>query len=169
MTTTRARRARWWTLIVGLVLAIVATATIGGWQAVKGRELDNAASAAARQTVLDTARSTVIKLLSYKPDTVEADLNAATSLLTGNFRESYGKLIHDVVIPGAKQKNITAVAQVPAAAVESLTTDKASMIVFVNQQATVGTDAPTTTTTTTVRVGLQKINGAWLIDAFDPI
>ncbi|MDT5347754.1 MAG: Mce-associated rane protein [Mycobacterium sp.] len=168
MTTTRARRATWWTLIVGLVLAIAATAALGGWQAVKGRKLDNAVSAAARQTVLDTSRSTAVKLLSYKPDTVEADLNAAASLLTGNFRESYSKLTHDVVIPGAKQKNITAVAQVPAAGVESLTTDKASTIVFVNQTVTVPPDAPTNTASS-IRVGLRKINGAWFIDAFDPI
>lgn len=168
MTTTWARRARWWILIVGLVLAIVATATLGGWQAVKGRELDNAVSAAARQTVLDTVRSAVPKLLSYTPDNVEATLNAATSLLTSNFRESYSKLIHDVVIPGAKQKNITAVAQVPAASVESLTTDKASMIVFVDQTVTMPPDAPTNNASS-VRVGLQKINGAWLIGTFDPI
>ena len=88
MTTTRARRATWWTLIVALVLAIAATATLGGWQAVKGRELDNADSAAARQTVLDTVRSAVPKLLSYTPDNVEATLNAAKSLLTGQFRDS---------------------------------------------------------------------------------
>jgi len=168
VTTTLARRRRWWILIAGLALAIVATATIGVWQAVKGRELDNAVSAAARQIVLDTVRSTVIKLLSYKPDTVEADLNAATSLLTGNFRDSYSKLINDVVIPGAKQKNITTAAQVPGAAVESLTTDKASTIVFVNQTVTVPPDAPKDTASS-IRVGLQKINGAWLIDKFDPI
>jgi Mce-associated membrane protein len=168
VTTTRAHRARWWILIVGLVLAIVATATFGGWQAVKGRDLGNADSAAARQTVLDTARSTVLELLSYTPDNVDTTLNAATSLLTGQFRDSYSSLIHDVVIPGAKQKNITAVAQVPAASVESLTTDKASMIVFVNQQVTIPPAAPTNTAST-ARVGLQKINGAWLIDALDPM
>jgi Mce-associated membrane protein len=168
VTTARARRARWWILIVGLILAIAAAATFGGWQAVKGRKLDNAVSATARQTVLDTTRSAVVKLLSYTPDNVEATLNAATSLLTGDFRDSYSKLTHDVVIPGAKQKNITVVAQVPAVSVESLTTDKASTIVFVNQTSTVPPDAPTNTAST-VRVGLQKINGAWLIDAFDPI
>jgi Mce-associated membrane protein len=168
VTTTRARRATWWIQIVGLVLAVVAAAALGGWQAVKGRELDNADSAAARQTVLDTVRSAVPKLLSYTPDNVDTTLNATKSLLTGNFRDSYSSLVDSVVIPEAKQKNITAVAQVPAAAVESLTTDKASMIVFINQQVTVPPAAPTTTASS-VRVGLQKINGAWLIDAFDAI
>jgi Mce-associated membrane protein len=168
VTTTRARRARWWTLIVGLLLAIVATATLGGWQAVKGRELDSADSAAARQTVLDTVHSAVPKLLSYTPDNVETTLNAAKSLLTGSFRDSYSNLVDSVVIPGAKQKNITAVAKVPAASVESLTSDKASMIVFVNQTVIVGSAAPTDTPSS-VRVGLQKINGAWLIDALDAI
>lgn len=168
MTTTRARRARWWTLIVGLVLATVATATLGGWQAVRGRDLDNAESAAARQTVLDTVRSAVPKLLSYTPDNVDTALNENKSLLTpGQFRDSYSSLVNDV-IPGVKQKQMTVVAQVPAASVEALTIDKASMIVFVNQQVTVPSAAPSTTARS-VRVGLQKINGTWLIDAFDTI
>jgi hypothetical protein len=42
------------------------------------------------------------------------------------------------------------------------------MIVFVNQQTTVPPVAPTTTASS-VRVGLQKINGAWLIDALDQL
>jgi hypothetical protein len=57
------------------------------------------------------------------------------SLLTGQFRDSYTQLINNVVIPGAKEKKITSTAQVAAAAVESLTRDKASMLVFVNHHA----------------------------------
>ena len=44
------------------------------------------------------------------------ELHAARDLLTGDFRDSYTSLTNDVVIPGAKQKQISAVATVPAAA-----------------------------------------------------
>lgn len=162
------RRARWWSLIIGLILGIVATTTISVWQMIEAREPDNAASAAARQSVLDAVNSAVPKLLSYTPDNAETSLRSATSLLTGQFLDSYTKLINDVVIPGATDKKIAATAQVPAAAVESLTDDKASVLAFINQTV-IEPPAEPTDTASSVRVGLQKINGAWLIDAFDPI
>lgn len=39
-----------------------------------------------------------------------AQLNKAAELTTGTFRDSYADLLHDVVIPGAKEKRISAVA-----------------------------------------------------------
>jgi Mce-associated membrane protein len=167
MTTTRAR-VGWWSLTISLVLAVLAAATIGGWQAIEARQLDAADSGAARQTVLDTVNSDVPKLLSYTPDNIDTTLHSAESLLTGKFKESFTNLVDRVVIPGANEKHITATAHVAAAAVESLTRDRASMLVFVNQQITTPPAEPTSTASS-VRVGLQKINGAWLIDSFDPI
>ena len=65
---------------------------------------------------MNAAKDSTIKMLSYKPDSVDQQLNSARDLLTGEFRDSYTSLINDVVIPGAKQKQISAVASVPAAA-----------------------------------------------------
>jgi Mce-associated membrane protein len=47
---------------------------------------------------------------------VDTDLGAARDRLTGEFKDSYTSLTHDVVIPGSKQKHISAVANVPTAA-----------------------------------------------------
>lgn len=107
-------------------------------------------------------------MLSYKPDTAEKDLTAAQNRLTGQFKDSYASLTHDVVIPGAKQKQISAVANVPAAASVSATANHAVVLVFVNQTVIVGTDAPTSTTSC-VRVTLDKHDGRWLISQFEPI
>jgi Mce-associated membrane protein len=41
-------------------------------------------------------------------------------------------------------------------------------LVFVNQTSIVGTDAPTDTASS-VRVGLDKVDGQWLISSFEPI
>ena len=65
---------------------------------------------------INAAKDSTIKMLSYKPETVGEQLNAARDLLTGEFRDSYTSLINDVVIPGATEKKISAVASVPAAA-----------------------------------------------------
>jgi Mce-associated membrane protein len=107
-------------------------------------------------------------MLSYQPDTVEAQLNGSLSLLTGEFRESYDSLIHDVVIPGAREKRITAIAAIPAASVVSLSRDRATLLVFINQTVTVGTAEPSDTASS-VRMGMQKIDGKWLVAEFEPV
>jgi Mce-associated membrane protein len=107
-------------------------------------------------------------LLSYKPETVEKDLEAARTRLTGTFLNAYTSLTHDVVIPGAKQKQVSAVATVPPAAPMRATADHAVVLLCVNQAVVVGQDA-STTTASSVRVGLDKIGGRWLISQFDPV
>lgn len=119
-------------------------------------------------TSVQAAKDTTIALLSYHPDTVEEQLVAARDLLTGDFRESYIALTTDVVIPGAKEQRIAAVASVPAAASVSATPTEAVALVFVNQTVSVGQDPPTDTASS-VRVTLQKVGDRWLISKFDPV
>jgi Mce-associated membrane protein len=122
----------------------------------------------ARDQSVQAAKDSTIALLSYKPDTVEQQLGAARDLLTGDFRDSYTSLTNDVVIPGAKQKQISAVATVPAMASVSADPRHAVVLVFVNQTVIVGQDAPTDTASS-VRVTLDKIGDRWLISKFDPV
>ena len=117
---------------------------------------------------VQAAKDSTIALLSYKPDTVEQQLGAARDLLTGDFRDSYTSLTNDVVIPGAKQKQISAVATVPAVASVSANPNHAVVLVFVNQTVIVGQDAPTDTASS-VRVTLDKVGDRWLISKFDPV
>ncbi len=125
-------------------------------------------SETARIESMQAAKDSTIALLSYKPDSVEQQLGAARDLLTGDFRDSYTSLINDVVIPGAKQKQIAAVATVPAAASVSAKPDHAVVLVFVNQTVIVGQDAPTDTASS-VRVTLDRSGDRWLISKFDPV
>jgi Mce-associated membrane protein len=122
----------------------------------------------ARIESLQVAKDSTAALLSYQPDKVERQLTDARSLLTGDFQNSYTSLINDVVIPGAKQKQISAVATVPAAASVSADPNHAVVLVFVNQTVVVGTDAPTDTASS-VRVTLQKSGDKWLISEFQPV
>ncbi|HEX9499668.1 MAG TPA: hypothetical protein VF926_15130 [Mycobacterium sp.] len=122
----------------------------------------------ARDESVQAAKDSTTALLSYKPDTVEQQLGAARDLLTGDFRDSYTSLTNDVVIPGAKQKQIAAVATVPAVASVSAKPNHAVVLVFVNQTVIVGQDAPTDTASS-VRVTLDKIGDRWLISKFDPV
>jgi Mce-associated membrane protein len=52
---------------------------------------------------------------------------------------------------------------------ESLTSKQAATLVFVNQTTT-SLDKPSpTTASSSVRVGLAKVDGNWLINRFDPL
>jgi Mce-associated membrane protein len=117
---------------------------------------------------IGAATDGTVALLSYRPETVQKDLEAARGRLTGTFLDAYTKLTHDVVIPGAQQKQISAVATVPAAASTSATATHAVVLLFVDQTVTIGKDAPTNTAST-VRVTLDKVDNRWLISQFDPV
>ena len=122
----------------------------------------------ARVQAMQAAKDSTIAMLSYKPDTVEQQLTAARDLLTSDFRDQYTSLTNDVVIPGAKQKQISAVATVPAMASVSANPRHAVVLVFVNQTVIVGQDAPTDSASS-VRVTLDKVGDRWLIAKFDPV
>jgi Mce-associated membrane protein len=125
------------------------------------------AQTASAESVRAAVEST-IAMLSYEADTADKDLTAATGRLTGSFKDSYSSLIHDVVIPGAKEQRISAMANVPAAASVSASANHAVVLVFVNQSTTIGNDAPTSTVSS-VRVTLDKVQSRWLISQFDPV
>jgi Mce-associated membrane protein len=152
-------------VLPGLALVLAMAAGFLKWQ-------DNSVrnSEVARIESVQAAKDTTTKMLSYKPDSVEQQLNDARNLLTGDFRDQYTSLINDVVIPGAKEKQISAVASVPehGAASVSAEPNHAVVLVFVNQTVVVGQDAPTDTASS-VRVTLDKEGDRWLISKFDPV
>jgi Mce-associated membrane protein len=162
------RRTNWARVVVyGLLpaLALIVFA-VGGylrWHTDTLRAVQQARTESAQ-----AAKDGTVALLSYTPADVDEKLVAARSLLTGDFLNAYTSLTNDVVIPGAKQQKITAVAAVPAATSVSATTNHAVALVFVNQTTTIGTSAPTDMAST-VRIELDKVDGRWLISKFDPV
>lgn len=146
-----------------IALALGAVAGYLSWQSFHHR----AATLAADDSVA-AARDTATAILSYDAGTVERDLTAARDRLTGAFLAEYTKLVDEVVIPGSKEKGISAVAQVPAAASVSATTDHAVALVFVDQRVTIVGDAPTNTASS-VKVTLDRVGGRWLVSGFEPV
>jgi Mce-associated membrane protein len=122
----------------------------------------------ARTQSVQAATASTVAILSYTPDKVEQQLNDARNLLTGEFRDSYTSLIDGVVIPGAKQQQISAVATVPRAGSVSADPKHAVVLVFVNQTVVVGTGAPSSTASS-VSVTLDKVGDKWLISEFTPV
>ncbi len=162
------RRVSWARVIAYGLLPGLALLLACGTGYLKWRDSSVRDAPVARTESVQAATEGTIALLSYRPDTVQKDLEAAQGRLTGTFLNAYTQLTHDVVIPGAKQKQISAVATVPGAASISASADHAVVLLFVNQTITVGQDAPTSTASN-VRVALDKVDGRWLISQFDPV
>jgi Mce-associated membrane protein len=159
----RAKRILIFGVIPVLSLILAAGSGYLKWQVGLTRDAQMAAVAS-----VQAATENTVAILSYQPDTVDKQLNGARDRLGEAFKDQYTKLISDVVIPGSKQKKISAVATVPAAASMSATANHAVVLVFIDQSIVIGTDAPTSTSST-VRVTLDKEGDRWLISQFEPV
>jgi Mce-associated membrane protein len=161
-------RISWSRVVAFGVLPGVALSLAGGVAYLKWVDSSARASELARIESVAAAKDSTIMLLSYKSDTVEKDLEAAKSRLTGKFKDSYAQLINDVVIPGAKKGHVSTTTAVPAAASVSASPDHAVTLLFVNQTAVVDKEPPSNSASS-VRVTLDKVEGRWLISGFDPV
>ena len=166
-----ARRVAWWLLVVALTAATLAAASVGGWQLlIKSRHSPPVADQpTARQAATQAASTGTVKVLSYAPDTLDHDFDAAYAMLTGEFLTYYKQFTSQIVRPAAEQKNVKTTATIQRAGVESLTRNAAVILVFVNQTTTSKERPDPTNTASSVRVGLVKVNGTWLINRFDPV
>lgn len=162
------RRVGWASVAVYGLLPAIVLALGGAAGYLQWKDVSLAQADTAKKDSTKAATDATIALLSYKPETVEKDLEAAKKYMTGNFLNSYTSLTHDVVIPGSRQKKISAVATVPAAAWTKATPNHAVVMLFVDQTMIIGESAPTSTASS-VRVTLDKVEGRWLISQFDPM
>lgn len=152
-----------------LAAALVASAGVAAWLYFEQYRPDQATDAAASTVALDAAKNGTIALLSYSPETLERDFAAAKSHLTGDFLSYYTQFTEQIVTPAAKQKSVKTTAAVVRAAVFELHPDSAEVLVFINQNTVSNENPDGSFAASAVKVGLRKINGAWLIGSFDPV
>ncbi|MGV9797362.1 hypothetical protein ACWDTP_04810 [Mycobacterium sp. NPDC003449] len=163
------RRTRTWAAVTAFgVLPVVGLGLALGAGYCRWQIDVHRSSEAARSESLQAATDVTVRILSYRPESVEQDLTSAENMLTGEFKNSYASLIRDVVIPGARDKHVSSVATVPAISSISATPQHAEALLFVDQTVTIGKDAPTGTASS-VKVTLDKVDGHWMISGFDPV
>jgi Mce-associated membrane protein len=150
-------------VLPALALVLAVAAGVLKWHDSEVRQTD-----AARAESLQAARNTVTVMLTYEPAKIDEQLSQARDLLTGPFRETYTRMTNEIVIPGAKQQGITAVAAVPGAAIESVDKNHAVTMLYVNQKVSVGGQMPTDNLST-VKVTLDKVGDRWLVSQFEPV
>jgi Mce-associated membrane protein len=152
-----------------LVVALLASAGVTAWlyfgQYRPGQETNDAAA----NVALDAAKTGTVALLSYSPESLDKDFAAAKSHLTGDFLSYYTQFTQQIVTPAAKQKSVKTAASVVRAAVSEMHPDSAMVLVFINQNTTSKENPDGAFAASAVKVGLKKINDAWLISSFDPV
>ena len=126
-------------------------------------------TAAAETAAVAAATQGSVALLSYAPDSIEPDLAAAQSHLTGEFLTYYSDFAHQIVAPAAKDKAVHATATVVRAAPVDVDGAHAKVLIFLNQSTTSRDNPDPVQTSSSVMVGMTKRDGRWLISSFDPI
>jgi Mce-associated membrane protein len=157
-------------VVAGLVaLALVLSAGLAAWLYFFQYRTDQQTDSAAANVALEAAKNGTVALLSYSPDTLDKDFAAAKSNLTGDFLSYYTQFTQQIVTPAAKQKSVKTAASVVRAAVSEMHPDSAVVLVFINQNTTSKENPDGAFAASAVKVGLKKINDAWLISSFDPV
>ena len=154
---------------LALVLGLLAAGGLAGWVYFSQYRPDTQTDDAVEQSAVNAARDGTVALLSYKPDTLNQDFEAAKSHLSGDFRNYYDQFTKHVITPAAQSKGVTTTAQVVGAAATELHRDSAVVLVFVNQATTSKERPDPSMASSSVLVSLAKQHGDWLIIKFDPI
>jgi Mce-associated membrane protein len=164
-----ARVVRSYLGIIVLAVALVASAGVAAWLYFNQYRPDQQTDADAAKVALDAASNGTVALLSYSPESLDKDFAAAKSHLTGDFLSYYTQFTEQIVTPAAQQKAVKTTASVVRAAVSEIHPDSAVVLLFVNQNTTSKENPDGAFAVSSVKVSLDKIDGAWLISSFDPV
>lgn len=155
--------------IATLGILLVAAAAVTGWLYFTQYQPSQQTGPDAAQSALQAAKDGTVALLSYAPDSLDADLAAAKSHLTGEFLTYYSQFTDQIVRPAAAEKKVQTTAAVVRAAVADIQPGSANVLVFVNQ-TTVSAERPDPAlANSSVMVHMTKVDGKWLISEFKPV
>ncbi len=164
------RRRRWGGVLAGVLAALlVASAGLTAWLYFHTYRPDQAVGPAASDAVLQQAKDATVAVLSYSPENLDKDLAAAKSHLTGDFLKYYTQFTDEVVRPAVQTKKVSTTANVVQAAVSEMHPDQAKVLVFVNQTTISADRTEPALAASSVVVTMDKVDGKWLISAFDPV
>jgi Mce-associated membrane protein len=162
----RALLARW--RLISLIVAVVAAVGLAGAlffvQYRPNQQTDDVAAHAA----IKAASDGTVALLSYSPETLDNDVAAGKSHLTGELLRYFTGFTQYFVTPAVRQQRVKASASVLRAAVADMHPNSAVVLLFVHQTTSSKDKPDPVLSTNSVRVTLTKVNGSWLIAKFEP-
>lgn len=164
------QRVLWSLLVATMSLAIAVATALGAWQfVVKTASTASAAdNAGLRAEVTKAASDGAVKVLTYSPETIEGDLAEAKTFLTGDFLAYYTDFTNQVVVPAVKQKAVKTSTVIAGAAVDRVSFESASVLIFANQTTTSAERPEPSVAASSVLVSMTKVGDRWLINKFEP-
>ena len=175
-------------LVSGLVLVVLGTRAATTKYDPRGQQ----ASPAARAALTARASTMAAQVMSYNAETAESDIAAAKDLMTESMQADYDRTLppeadrkrqakskvkidarvsrlDGVPAKGGDKRRLTRHCPRPACAVGivSMTSDKAEVLVFVNQYATAASTKNTLVNPTWEIIRLVRRDGRWLIDEME--
>jgi Mce-associated membrane protein len=158
--------ARW--RHISLIVVVVAAVGLAGAlffvQYRPNQQTDDVAAHAA----IKAASEGTVALLSYSPETLDNDVAAGKSHLTGELLRYFTGFSQYFVAPAVRQQRVKASASVLRAAVADMHPNSAVVLLFVHQTTSSKDKPDPVLSTNNVRVTLTKVNGSWLIAKFEP-
>lgn len=156
-------------MAIALTALLVASVALGGWLYFGVYRIDQQLGPDAEQAVMTAAADGATAVLTYSPKTLEKDFATAESHLTGDFLAYYTDFTQKVVTPAARQKDVQTAASVVRKGIVTLRPTTAEVLIFVNQTTISKANPDGSFSMSSVKVGLQKHDGRWLISSFDPV
>ncbi|MGQ0718141.1 MAG: hypothetical protein ACT4NP_12695 [Pseudonocardiales bacterium] len=158
--------------LVGLVAALVIALGLAAWFRGEANQLLGSA-AASNDALIDTqataevsgqVRDAVQHVFSYDFAQLDDNERSATDVITGPLAQEYRQEFA-LVRQLAPEQQAVVVAKVPALAVKMLDGDRATVVVFVERQATQG---PQPLPLLGLTVTAQRVDGSWKIAEVEP-
>ncbi|MDF3312160.1 hypothetical protein P3H15_45140 [Rhodococcus sp. T2V] len=122
-----------------------------------------------RTDAVGAARDLLPTVLSYSYDTLDASLTGATDALTGDFKSDFQQLVDSAVRPSAADRKIVTTTAVQDASVVDADQAHATVLAFINQSTTAADQQTPKIDGARLRIGLEKVDGRWLISSIDPV
>ncbi|MCX2713014.1 mammalian cell entry protein [Mycolicibacterium sp. J2] len=152
--------------VVAAVLFVAAGAFAGSTAA---RYLSDRALVHTKMEIARTATDAITTLWTYTPEDMESLPDRAEKYLGGDFAAQYRQYIDAIVAPN-KQAQVSNSTQVLGAAIETISPEQATALVYTNSVAT----SPVTKNIPSLRylsyrLTLERRNSTWLITEMTPV
>jgi Mce-associated membrane protein len=151
-------------LLAALVLTVLGVALLIAAVVVTQIRLHNAnAESDARATALVAAKTFSAELSTYDYHHLDSDFGAVVNHSTGKFKTDFSKASKDLE-PLITKYQATSAGKVSAAGVSDATTDRATVIVFVDQTVRNTNSPQPRVDRNRLRLTLTHASGAWLVE-----
>ncbi len=146
--------------VIASLFALVAVVTVYRAQNSASEQFE------AQDAATAVGSEAIPQMLGYRHETIAADLESATEVMTDGFAKKYTELAPQLVTT-AEQRKIDVVATVRSVAAlecgQECSTERVRLLAFVDQHRTIDGKAGSPAAMSVVLV-MKKVDGDWLVD-----